>query len=213
MRNSFMKVIEEKCRGRSDIFFLTGDLGFKLFDKIKQTIPDRFFDMGISEANMVSVAAGLSLVGKNVYCYSIIPFLVMRAFEQIRVDVACHEANVKFVGSGGGFAYGLEGISHWSLEDVALMRMIENMTVVVPADALEAERLAELSIDHKGPIYIRLGKTGGPNVYDRMPDLKIGKAITLANGSEIALISNGSMVHTSLQVAENLKNYGFRPNG
>jgi len=188
---------------------LTADLGFKLFDNFKKLCPERFYDIGVAEANMISIAAGLSLTGKNVYCYSIIPFLIMRAYEQIRIDIAYHNLNVKLIGVGGGFTYGLEGFTHFGIEDFALMRTLPNMTVVVPADLLEAERLAKLSVDYEGPLYIRLGKRGDPAVHEKTPDFKIGTPITLKEGKNIAVFAIGSMVYTAQRVVSMLEKKGI----
>ncbi|MEW6409357.1 MAG: transketolase C-terminal domain-containing protein, partial [Nitrospirota bacterium] len=182
------------------MFVLTADLGYKLFDNIRADCPDRFYDIGVAEANMIGIAAGLSSCGKNVYCYSIAPFLVMRAFEQVRIDVAYHGLNVKLVGVGGGFTYGLEGITHFGLEDLALMRSLPNMTVVVPADPFEAQRLAAVSVRYQGPMYIRLGKTGEPCVYDAEPDFEIGEATILKDGKDLAIFAIGNMVYTGKQL-------------
>ena len=145
MRATFFNSLHELYKKQDDIFVLTADLGFKLFDKMKGACPNRFYDIGVAEANTVSIAAGLALCGKNVYCYSIAPFLVMRAYEQIRIDVDYHSLNVKLVAVGGGFTYGLEGITHFGLEDLALMKSLQNTAVVVPADPVEASILAKLS--------------------------------------------------------------------
>ena len=113
MRAAFFTALEDLYQNDKDIFVLTADLGYKLFDNFKLKCPERFYDIGVAEANMIGVAAGLALSGKNVYCYSIIPFLVMRAYEQIRIDISYHNLNVKLIGVGGGFTYGLEGITHF----------------------------------------------------------------------------------------------------
>ncbi|MBI4687074.1 MAG: 1-deoxy-D-xylulose-5-phosphate synthase [Nitrospirae bacterium] len=208
MRAAFFNTLEELYHQNEETVVLTADLGFKLFDNIKSRCSERFYDVGIAEANMVGLAAGLALSGKNVYCYSIIPFLIMRAFEQIRIDVAYHNLNVKLVGVGGGFTYGFEGITHFGLEDLALMRSLPNMTIVIPADPFEASCIARLSQEVKGPLYIRLGRSGDPFVHDRQPDFKIGKAITISEGSDIAIFATGNMVYTGRQVSEMLKQRG-----
>lgn len=210
MRTAFFGTLEQLKQNNGDIFVLTGDLGFKLFDSFKSRYPDKFYDIGIAEANMVGIASGLSLSGKNVYCYSITPFLFARAFEQIRIDVAYQNLNVKLIGVGGGFAYGLEGITHWGLEDFALMRSLHNMSVVCPADYKEAERFAEISYEYQGPLYIRLGQKADPVVHDRVPDLEIGKALVMNEGKDIAVFATGSMVYAVKQVVEMLSHKGIR---
>lgn len=211
MRSSFFRSLEELARTNRDVYFLTADLGFRLFDNIQLSCPGRFYDVGVAEANMTGISAGLSLNNKNVYCYSIIPFLVMRAYEQIRIDVAYHNLNVKFIGVGGGFTYGFEGLTHFGLEDLALMRSLPNMSVVVPADPVEARCLAYASLEHAGPLYIRLGRTGEPSVYDSPPDFRIGKAVVLREGKGTAIFASGSMVLTGIKVLKGLAEKGICP--
>jgi transketolase len=209
VKRAFVKTLEELSQKENDLLVLTADLGFKLFDNFKAGSTSRFYNVGVAEANMIGIAAGLSLCGKNVYCYSIIPFLVMRAFEQIRIDIAYHNLNVKLVGVGGGFTYGLEGFTHFGLEDLALMSSLPNMTVVIPADPLEAKAIAEISLEYDGPMYIRLGHTGGPVIHDKAPDLKIGRAMILREGRGVAILATGDMVYTGMQVVDMLSEKGI----
>jgi len=209
VRVAFFKAIEHKASSHDNIYLLTGDLGFKLFDDFRAKHPERFLDVGVAESNMSGIAAGLSLSGKNVYCYSIIPFLIMRAYEHIRNDIAYQNLNVKLIGAGGGFTYGLEGFTHYGLEDLAIMRMLPNMSVVVPADPIEARALAEASVEYEGPIYIRLGRTGEPSIHDKPVDFKIGRHIMLDEGKDVAILTMGSMVYISKLVIDKLKQDGI----
>ena len=210
MRVNFFKALERKAKLHDNIYLLTGDLGFKLFDDFRAKYPDRFFDIGVAESNMIGIAAGLSLSGKNVYCYSIIPFLIMRAYEHVRNDIAYQNLNVKLIGAGGGFTYGLEGFTHYGLEDLAIMRMLPNMAVVVPADPKEAISLAEVSVEHEGPIYIRLGRTGEPFIHSKPVEFRIGRHIMLNEGKDIAIFAIGNMVYIAKQVIEKLKRNGIK---
>lgn len=194
MRKTFFATLQELYKKHHDIYVLTGDLGYKLFDGIRSVCPDRFYNMGIAEANMVGVASGMALCGNTVYCYSIIPFLVMRAYEQIRLDVDYHNLNVKLVGVGAGFGYGMEGITHFALEDISLMASLQNMTVVSPADQFEASCLADISYEHQGPMYIRIGKTGAPLIHQKTPKFKLGKSMFLSEGKKVAIFATGDMV-------------------
>ncbi|MBN1526360.1 MAG: hypothetical protein JW919_02085 [Candidatus Omnitrophica bacterium] len=211
MRSAFFGEIEKIYKRRNDIFVLTADLGYKLFDAIKNASPERFCNIGVAEQNMVGVAAGLALSGKNVYCYTIIPFLVMRAYEQIRVDVDYHNLDVKLVGAGAGFSYGFEGITHLGLEDLGMMRALQNTSVVVPADPLEAACAAKASVNYKGPLYIRLGQTGAPSVHEGPPAFDIGKAMVIKEGKGLAIFCNGSMVYASKLAADMLSKKGISP--
>lgn len=210
MRATFFEELEDLYRHDKDMYVLTADLGFKLFDAIRSACRERFYDVGVAEANMASMAAGLSLCGKNVYCYSIVPFLIMRAFEQIRVDIDYHNLNVKLVGVGGGFTYGLEGLTHFGLEDFALMSSLQNMAIVAPADRAESLALARASHKYKGPMYIRLGRTNAPDVYKKMPSFRIGKAVVLEEGKRVAIFAIGDMVHAARQASSLLSKRGIR---
>jgi len=210
MRDAFVKTLEKLCQSDSDIFLLTGDLGFKLFDSFREKYPDRFLNMGIAETNMIGVAAGLSFSGKKVYCYSMIPFLIMRCFEHIRIDVCYHNLDVRLVGVGSGLVYGLEGVTHHAIEDVAIMRSLPNMTVVAPGDPYEVSECINVSVGHKGPMFIRLGRTGEPQVHTSVPDFKIGKGIIVFNkGNDICLLATGTMLHKAKVTSELLLKKGF----
>lgn len=209
MRATFVKNLKKEAQSKKDIFLLTGDLG-KFFGEFQTEFPNRFINCGLAEENMVGVAAGLALSGKNVYCYSIAPFLTMRAFEQIRVDVCLHNLNVKFLGAGGGLVYGLEGMTHQTVEDIAVMRALPNMSVVAPADLFEAKALAQASINYPGPIYIRFGQDNPPAIHRSLPKLKIGKGIVLKRGKDIAIIATGSIVYQAKLAAEILAEKGMK---
>ncbi|MFH1671761.1 MAG: transketolase C-terminal domain-containing protein [Candidatus Portnoybacteria bacterium] len=211
MRKIFFKTLEEYAKKDKNIFLLVADLGAKFFEDFKKIDPQRFINAGVAEANMIDVAAGLSMSRKNVYCYSIIPFLAMRGFEQIRVDLCYNNLNVKLLGSGGGLAYGAEGFTHHSIEDIAIMRSLPNMTVVCPGDAKEAELLARESIDYQGPLYVRFGRDFDPVVHKGNVDFKIGKGIVVNQGEDICLITTGSMLHTMNESSDLLRKKGISP--
>jgi transketolase len=209
MRETFFGALQRAAEERDGVYLLSADLGFKLFDSFRASFPTKFVDVGIAEANMVGIAAGLSLSGKNVYCYSMASFLVTRAYEQIRVDLAYHNLNVKLIGVGGGLSYGLEGYTHHGLEDLALMRSVPNMTVVVPADSVEAAQFATLSLDYPSPLYIRLGQNGQPRVHTVPPKLRIGAPLLLEEGKDVALFATGNMVHTAREAVAMLHTHGI----
>ncbi|MFA5050700.1 MAG: transketolase C-terminal domain-containing protein [Patescibacteria group bacterium] len=208
MRITFIKILKEAARKNKDIFLLTADLGTFFGDFIKDC-PKQFIDVGIAESNMIGMAAGMALAKKNVYCYSIIPFLTMRPLEQIKVGLCAHNLNVKLLGAGGGFAYGLEGMTHHAIEDIAIMRSLPNMTVVAPGDLLEAKAIAKESVNYKGPLYIRFGQDKTPNIHKNSTKIKIGKGIILNKGNKIALIATGSMLSPAKIVCDNLTSQGI----
>ena len=209
MKNAFITTLEKLALANQDIFLLTGDLGFNSFENFKELYPDRFLNVGIAESNMIGIAAGLALSGKTIYCYSIIPFLIMRSFERIRVDLCYDNANVKLIGWGSGFSYGFEGMTHHAIEDISIMRSLPGMTVVAPGDAEEAQAVLKASVDHQGPLYIRLGKNRESHVYDDVPKLEIGKGIVISDGSDICIIATGSMLFAAKVVSEELTKMGL----
>ena len=175
MRNTFADTLTDCAAAHKGIMLLTGDLGFSVLEKFRAAFPDRFLNMGISEANMIGAASGLALSGMKPYAYSIIPFATMRCYEQIRNDVCYQNADVKIVGVGSGLAYATLGPTHHAREDVAIMGSLPNMTVVCPGDPIEAELLTRESVHHQGPMYLRLGKGKDPVVQASKPSLLIGK--------------------------------------
>ncbi|MCK5617503.1 1-deoxy-D-xylulose-5-phosphate synthase [Candidatus Pacearchaeota archaeon] len=209
MRNMFFSALSEVVTKDDGTFLLTGDLGFGLFDSFRDKWPDKFYDIGVAESNMIGIAAGLSLSGKNVYCYSIIPFLVMRAYEHIRLDIAYNNLNVKLVGVGGGFSYGFEGFTHFGLEDLCLMSALPNMTVVVPADPIEAQQLAKISCQYQSPLYIRLGRTGDPVIHDKTCNFEIGKGMLMSEGKDLAIFAIGNMVLEAKRAVDLLQKQGI----
>jgi len=211
MRKIFFQKLAELAKQDKKIFLLVADLGVKFFDNFKKIDSKRFLNVGVAETNMVGTAAGLAMSGKNVYCYSIIPFLVMRAFEQIRLDICFNNLNVKLLGSGGGLVYGAEGVTHHAIEDIAIMRSLPNMTIVCPGDIKEAELLAKESVNYPGPLYIRFGRDFDASVYQKEIDFKIGKGIVVKEGKDICLITMGAMLSITKQALDLLKQDNLEP--
>lgn len=209
MRKTFVQTLEKLARKDKNIFILTADLGV-FFKSFQQKFPERFINCGVSEENMIGVAAGLALSGKNVYCYSIVPFLIMKALEKIRVDICYQNLNVKLLGAGGGLVYGVEGMTHHAIEDIAVMRALPNMTVVAPGDLLEVEVAAKESAEYKGPLYIRFGKDNPPGVHKNISNFKIGKGIIIQKGQKVALIVAGTLLYQAKLAAENLNKKGIK---
>ena len=162
MRNHLINELTAIAKKDKDVMLIAGDLGFGVLNEFMETLPDQFINAGICEQNMASVAAGLALEGKKVYVYSIGNFPGIRCLEQVRNDICYHNANVKIIVVGGGFAYGQLGMSHHATEDLSIMRSLPNMTVYSPSDPLEAVDVIREAYATEGPGYIRLGK-GGEN--------------------------------------------------
>lgn len=209
MRNAYLTAIYNLAKGNKDILALISDNGAVVYDKYRQDFPDQFINCGISEANMISVAAGLAACGKIPFAYTISTFLTMRAFEQIRVDVCLQQMNVKLVGIGAGFVYSNLGPTHQATEDIALMRALPKMTILSPADPLEAKYVTHAAAGISGPVYIRLATGGSPAVYKNEYAFKLGKAVTLREGKDLTIISTGGIIYEVLKATEELAGLGI----
>lgn len=177
--------------------------------KFKKAFPDRFFDCGIAEGNMMSVAAGVAATGKIPFVSSFAMFSAGRAFEQVRNSVAYPHLNVKIGATHAGISVGEDGATHQCLEDIALMRSIPGMTIINPADATEARLAVEAAINFDGPVYMRFGRLAIPVIFDESYKFEIGKGVKLTEGSDVTIVATGLMVHEALAAAELLKNDGI----
>ncbi|MEC0273597.1 MULTISPECIES: transketolase family protein [Peribacillus] len=174
----------------------------------KNRFPERFFNIGISECDLVGTAAGMAVAGKVPFANAYANFLTGRAFDQMRISVCYSNNNVKIVGHNAGTSAAQEGATHLPLEDISLMRSLPRMTVIVPADAVEMEKAVEAAYYHEGPIYLRVGKLPVPIVTKKEEPFKIGKAIKYREGSDITIISTGIMLDESLKAADELEKQG-----
>jgi len=205
MRNAFIQTLWKLARKDKRIMLLTGDLGFSVLEEFMEDFPDQFINAGVAEQNMTGIAAGLAMEGKIPFIYSIIPFVTMRNFEQIRNDVCYQRLNVKIVGIGAGFSYGPYGHTHHALEDIGILRTLPEMTIIAPGDPVEARLATKAILSHKGPCYLRLGKAGEPALYDKDPDFQIGKGIILRNGKDVTIIATSTMLSSALETASELE--------
>lgn len=208
MRNTFAGYLLNEM-DRKETYLLTGDLGFSAFEKIREKHHRYFMNMGISEQNMIGVAAGLLHSGKTVFVYSIIPFLVFRALEQIRNDVCYANLPARIIGVGAGFSYSDAGPTHHSTEDVSVMSSLPNLTVLNPSDPIQVKMLLEAANMVKGPIYMRLGKNGEPILHSEEYSLEIGKASKLSEGNEILIVSTGTILKNAISVSKMLEKNGL----
>ena len=204
-----METLKELARQDERVFLLTADMGYSVFETFREEFPDRFLNTGIAEQNTIGIAAGLASRGKIVFVYSIIPFVTMRCFEQIRLDLAYNKSNVKIVGVGAGFTYGSLGSSHHALEDISIMRSLPNMTVLCPGDPIEARELIKQSYEHTGPVYIRLGKNGEPKIHPEDKKIPLGKAIEISTGDDLILITTSTMLETGKRWVSEWKDEGI----
>lgn len=202
MRNAFAAEVTALAAADERVVLLSGDIGNRLFDRFKEQHPERFFNCGVAEANMMSVAAGLALSGLRPVTYTITPFTTTRCLEQIRVDVGYHHAPVTIVGVGGGLSYASLGATHHSCEDIAFLRAIPGMTVLCPGDAMEVRWAMRAALGQDGPVYIRLGKKGEPVIHEAVPSIAIGEALPVRAGDDVCLIVTGNLLPVALEAAE-----------
>lgn len=200
MRSAFTKTILELARNNKRIMLLTGDLGFSIFEEYQRELPTQFLNAGIAEQNMTGLAAGLAMEGYIPCMYSIIPFVTMRNFEQIRNDICYQNLNVKIIGVGVGFTYGLYGHTHHGLEDVGILRTLPNMVILGPGDPVEAKLATTAMIDHIGPVYMRIGRAGDSLVHQKEPDFQIGKGIIISDGCDVSIIATSTMLNRGFEV-------------
>jgi transketolase len=194
MRKAFFEKLDELMLKNRNVFMITADLGGAFFKGFKEKHPRNFINAGIAEENMVGIASGLAMADKIVYCYSISPFLTLRALENIRLNIAYPNFKVRILGAGGGLSYGLEGFSHHGVEDISVMKSLPNMAVVCPSDRVQAKEIAKMSINYPGPLYIRFGQDNPSGLYLKNKKFKIGRAEFLTKERKIVLAANGSMV-------------------
>jgi transketolase len=209
-RDVYGTILAELGKQNTRIVVLDADLsGSTKTSKFAKLFPDRFFNMGISEADMINTAAGLSLTGKIPFASTFAIFATGRAWEQVRQTICYSNLNVKIVATHGGITVGEDGASHQALEDIAIMRVIPGMTVIVPSDGYETGQVIKKVADYTGPVYVRLGRAKVPPVMPEEYRFEIGKAYKFHIGKDINIIANGIMVSMALKAKEMLTKYGF----
>ncbi len=173
--------------------------------------PERFFEMGIAEANMISTAAGLASCGKIPFASTFAVFATGRVYDQIRIDLAYSQANVKIFATHGGISVGKDGASHQMIEDIALMRVLPNMTVLAPSDATQTGKIVELMATKKGPMYARIGRANAPIIYDKdyVESIELGKGMIVEDGSDVTIIACGTMVDPAIDARKTLLKQGI----
>jgi len=210
LKSAFFETLFELAQQDERITLIVGDLGYGVVTRFMQELPMQFVNAGVAEQNMTGMAAGMALSGKIVFTYSIANFPVLRPLEQIRNDICYHNANVCITSIGGGMAYGALGPSHHATEDIAVMRAMPNMMVIAPGDAVETRLALRALVKHQGPTYLRLGLDKGTVVHPTPPFFKLGKAITIQNGSDVTLVSTGGMLKNTISAAAMLSSKGVQ---
>ncbi len=209
-REGYSDTLVEMAGEIPNLYVFDADLaGATKTSKVKKACPDRFFDCGIAEQNMMSIAAGMASCGNVVFASSFAMFASGRAFEQVRNSIAYPNLNVKIGATHGGISVGEDGASHQCCEDIALMRSIPNMTVIVPADDTEARLATRAAANTYGPCYLRFGRLAVPVVFGSDYSFEIGKGVVLSEGSDVTIIANGLMVERAIAAAKELKAQGL----
>lgn len=209
MRDAFVRALMREAAADPRLTLITGDLGFGVLKPFWETYPDQFVNAGIAEQGMTGLAAGLARTGRTVLTYSIGNFPTLRCIEQIRNDCAYHDANVKIVCVGGGFVYGSLGMSHHATEDMAVLRALPGVTVFTPGDPAEVEAVVPVMLRTPGTCYLRLGRGGEPMLHDApVTDWTLPRALTLRQGTDVALLSAGGILTQTVSAARLLQEQG-----
>ncbi len=209
MRRTSLDMVYELAQEDERVVFIGSDLGPGVLEGMRTEMPDRFFMEGVSEANIIGMAAGLAMDGFIPYVNTIATFLTRRCFEQISMDLCLHNLPVRLIANGGGLVYAPLGPTHIAIDDIGLMRTQPNMTIVAPADAEEMKQFMPTTLAWEGPIYIRLGKGGDPVITDAERPFEIGRGVTYRPISKITIAATGIMTGKALEAADILKAKGI----
>jgi len=213
MRNAFANTLIELAKTDRDLILLTGDLGFSVFEEFMKRFPKQYLNAGLNEQCMVGMAAGLALEGRRVFVYSIIPFLVFRALEQIRNDLCYQNLPVTLVGVGSGLAYGAEGGTHHAIEDLGVLTTLPNLTVFAPGDPLEVGEVVRYSYWSENPCYIRLNRAGDPVIHSKesITDFRPGRPLKVRESGRggIVILATGNILPFGLEVWQAIADQGF----
>ena len=211
-RDAYGKALVELGGINDKIVVLDADLAAATkTGMFKKAYPDRFFDSGIAESNMMGVAAGLATTGYTVFASTFAMFAAGRAYEQVRNSIAYPHLNVKIGATHAGISVGEDGASHQCCEDIALMRVIPGMVIINPADDIEARAAVFAAAEYEGPVYMRFGRLAVPRIFDESYKFELGKAVTLRGGSDVTIIAPGLMVNEAIEAAKALADEGISP--
>ena len=210
-RDAYGKALAELGKTYPNIVVLDGDLAKSTkTDNFRKVFPDRFFNVGIAEANLVGIAAGLATCGKIPFISSFACFMMCKGYDQFRMSVAFPKLNVKVVASHGGISVGEDGASQQSIEDIALAASLPNFSVIVPADEVSTYVLVKKLAAHSGPVFMRTGRPKAPVIYKEGTDFEIGKGVLLRKGEDVTIFAIGLLVFEALEAAEELEGRGIQ---
>lgn len=207
IRDAFFDELYQLAENDANVILMTADMGAFSLERFRKDFPDRFINVGISEQNLISAAAGLSLSGKKVFVYAIIPFVTLRCLEQIKVDLCVMNLPITIVGAGAGFTYSSDGPTHHAIEDVSIMRALPGMTIYNPSEQMTAKAAAQQAYQATGPVYVRLDKGAWPVLHSADDDWSKGLAY-IRKGSKLLVIATGCMTHVSLELADAIQASG-----
>jgi len=203
MKQAFIETLTKLMEKDSKVIVVTADMGFSVFEDIQKRFPKRFFNTGITEQASTSFVAGLALSGYKVYFYAQAPFITMRCFEQVRLDIAYNHLDVKLIGSNAGFSLNQYGVSHFGLEDIALMMTLPQVTIYNPADSAEMNAAIEKSYKITGPVYVRMTKTGNNTIHKKKID--VNDSILINKGSDGLFLVSGGLLSRAIEIVDHLK--------
>ena len=206
IRDAFFDRLYDIAGEDKNVIFLTADMGAFSLVKFKKDLPKQFINVGVAEQNMVSIAAGLTLTGKKVFIYTIIPFATLRCYEQIKIDICAMNLGVTIVGIGAGLSYGSDGPTHHGTSDIAVMRTLPEITILNPSDSVAAEKCAEIAYKSNAPVYIRLDRGKLPLIYEQNKSDFSDGISEVKEGDDLTIISSGVMVQQAVKAAEKLRN-------
>jgi transketolase len=209
MRDAFVKTLLEEAKKDKNIILITGDLGFGVLDEFQRELPNQFINSGVNEQSMMGMAAGIASTGKRVFVYSIGNFPTLRCLEQIRNDICLMNNSVVVVSVGAGYAYGPQGYTHHALEDIAVMRSLPNLEVIVPADPIETKLITKILVDSISPSYLRLGKSNEKQIFNDSLQLFNGKFNEVISGESGTILFVGSVGAVAVKAAEELKKHNI----
>ena len=209
MRTAFVETLTTLMRKHEDIITITPDMGFSVFEGIEKEFPKRFFNTGVTEQSTMSLATGMAFSGYTVFVYAQAIFMTLRCFEQVRLDVAYHKANVKIIGTTAGFWLNQLGVSHFALEDVGAMRLLPGMTIFTPGDPYEAQWATQKSYDLKGPAYIRLSKPDRQFIHKKSLASAVDGVIQMQKGDKGVLLVGGNLLPLAVDVSKRLNSQGI----
>lgn len=207
MRDTFARTLYQVAKKIPNIFIVVADISpVGSMEQFREEFPDRFYNVGVAEGTMIGICAGLALRGCKPFAYTIATFVVYRPFEQVRDDLCYQNLPVTLVGIGGGVTYSTLGGTHHALEDIALMSALPNMSIVAPCDPAETEAATWVCAQHTGPVYLRLGKAGEPDLTSKAPEpLEFGKVRLLRDGAEVCILSYGPIMKMAFEVASRIE--------